>query len=246
MPRDLLLVVGDEIIESPMAWRSRYFESHAYRALLRGYFRAGARWTAAPRPELKDELYDPAWRDGDEPARLLLTEVEPTFDAADFIRCGRDVFGQRSNVTNAFGIAWLRRHLEGRFRVHELALRDSHPMHIDASVLPLAPGRLLINPERVPEVPPAFHDWEILVAPPPSIPEDHPLFLTSRWINMNLLSLDEQRVVVEAQDQPMIAALRRWGFTPVPCAFRNFNSFGGSFHCATADVRRRGPLVSYW
>lgn len=248
MPRDLLLVVGDELIESPMAWRSRYFEANAYRPLLKAYFRAGARWTAAPRPELTDALYDPEWRDpGDDgPTRLLLTEVEPTFDAADFIRCGRDLFAQRSNVTNAFGIEWLRRHLGPDFRVHELALRDSHPMHIDASLMPLAPGRLLINPERVPEIPAQFKSWEILVAPPPSIPESHPLYMTSRWINMNVLSLDERRVVVEAQDEPMIVALKRWGFEPVPCPFRNFNSFGGSFHCATADIRRRGALESYW
>jgi glycine amidinotransferase len=31
MPRDVLLVVGNEIIESPMAWRSRYFEYRPYR-----------------------------------------------------------------------------------------------------------------------------------------------------------------------------------------------------------------------
>ena len=26
MPRDILIVVGNEIIEAPMAWRSRFFE----------------------------------------------------------------------------------------------------------------------------------------------------------------------------------------------------------------------------
>ncbi|MCA1634361.1 MAG: amidinotransferase, partial [Acidobacteria bacterium] len=48
------------------------------------------------------------------------------------------------------------------------------------------------------------------------------------------------------QDEPMISALKKWGFTPIPCNFRNFNSFGGSFHCATLDVRRRGKLESYF
>ena len=60
MPRDLLLVVGDEIIEAPMAWRCRYFEINAYRALISEYFRAGARWTAAPKPTLRDEQYCPS------------------------------------------------------------------------------------------------------------------------------------------------------------------------------------------
>jgi len=53
-------------------------------------------------------------------------------------------------------------------------------------------------------------------------------------------------VVVERQDEPMISAMKKWGFTPIPCNFRNFNSFGGSFHCATLDVRRRGKLESYF
>lgn len=55
---------------------------------------------------------------------------------------------------------------------------------------------------------------------------------------MNILMLDENRVIVEKQDDSMIAAMKRWGFTPIPCNFRYFNSFGGSFHCATLDVRR--------
>ncbi len=56
---------------------------------------------------------------------------------------------------------------------------------------------------------------------------------------MNILMLDEERVIVERQDEPMIKALKGWGFKPILCNFRNFNSFGGSFHCATLDVRRR-------
>src|SRR5690606_4769911 len=30
VPRDVIIVIGDEIIEAPMSWRSRYFESYAY------------------------------------------------------------------------------------------------------------------------------------------------------------------------------------------------------------------------
>lgn len=58
MPRDILTVVGDEIIEAPMAWRSRFFEYRAYRPLIKSYFRQGARWTTAPKPQMSDELYD--------------------------------------------------------------------------------------------------------------------------------------------------------------------------------------------
>ena len=58
MPRDIILVVGDEVIEAPMAWRSRFFEYRAYRPLMKEYFQRGARWTTAPKPQMSDALYD--------------------------------------------------------------------------------------------------------------------------------------------------------------------------------------------
>ena len=217
MPRDVLLVVGDEIIECPLAWRSRYFETLAYRPLLKEYFLGGAKWSAAPKPELRDELYDASWKEQHEGAstRLVITEHEPTFDAADFTRCGRDLIVQKSNVTNSFGIEWLRRHLGDQYRIHVLEFNDAHPMHIDATLMPIAPGKLLIHPDRVPVVPKIFRGWEVLRAPRPIIPDSHPLYMTSKWINMNILMLDEKRVVVECQDEPMIAAMKWWGFTPI-------------------------------
>ena len=138
-PRDSMLVIGDEIIETPMAWPCRYFETHSYRTLLKDYFRRGARWTAAPKPQLTDELFDPEFRtpgEGD-PMRYILTEFEPVFDAADFVRAGRDLFVTRSNVTNRMGIEWVRRHLGDGYRVHEIESRCRTPMHIDTTILPL-------------------------------------------------------------------------------------------------------------
>ena len=123
---------------------------------------------------------------------------------------------------------------------------DLHPMHIDATILPLAPGKLLVNPERVKQVPAIFKSWDILQARRPCLPDAHPLYMTSKWINMNVLSLDHERVIVEKGEESIIKALKVWGFKPIPCPFRNFNSFGGSFHCATLDVRRRGGLESYF
>lgn len=248
MPRDLLLVAGNEIIETPGAWRSRYFELFAYRSLLKHYFRNGAKWTSAPKPELADDLYVHDYvppKDGKE-MRYVLTEFEPVFDAADFIRCGKDIFVHRSNVTNGSGIQWLRRHLEDTHTIHEIEVEDTQPMHIDSTFMPLAPGKLLVNPERVKRIPDLFKSWDVLYTPEPCIPHDHPLYMSSRWITMNVLMLDETRVVVEEQERPLIDALRRWGLEPIPCKFRSFNCFGGSFHCATLDIRRRGGLQSYF
>lgn len=252
-PRDSLLVVGDEIIETPMAWRCRYFETHSFRPVLKEYFHAGARWTSAPKPQLTDELYDAGYQapaDG-EPLTYVTTEFEPVFDAADIVRCGRDLFAIRSNVTNLTGIEWLRRHLGSGYQVHVIEQRCPRPMHIDTTFMPLAPGKLLVNPEyldpaRLPEM---FDNWDILIAPEPD-PIDSTLLrllsMCGKWLSMNVLMLDEQRVIVEKHQTSMIRALERWGFEPIPCAFLHYAPFGGSFHCATLDVRRRGILESYF
>jgi glycine amidinotransferase len=42
-PRDIYLVVGNEIIETPTWWRSRQLEGDAYRQLFKEYFVGGAR-----------------------------------------------------------------------------------------------------------------------------------------------------------------------------------------------------------
>ena len=248
MPRDSFLCLGNEIIEVPMAWRSRYHEAAPFRRILKDYFKRGARWTAAPKPELKDELYDEDFVTPEQggPMRYSITEFEPAFDAADFIRCGRDIFCQKSNVTNSFGIEWLSRHLGDDYRIHVCPFNDTRPMHIDASLMPLAPGKVLVNPDRVPEVPEQFKDWDVFVAPRPVLRDDACLHMCSNWISMNILMLDHRRVFVESSEEPLVRSFREWGFEPIPVGLRSFNTFGGGFHCCTLDVRRRGGLESYF
>jgi glycine amidinotransferase len=130
--------------------------------------------------------------------------------------------------------------------VHVLEPDDPHPMHIDATMMPLAPGKLLVNPERLPEVPPQFRSWDVRAAPPPNAEGARRLYMSSAWVSMNLLSLDERRVLVEEKETELQAMLRSWGMEPVPRPFRSFNALGGSFHCATLDIRRRGGLQSYF
>ncbi|HEY3355428.1 MAG TPA: amidinotransferase [Polyangia bacterium] len=262
-PRDLVLVVGDELIECASPVRHRHFESLAYHRLFTEYFQAGARWSSAPRPALRDALYDQTAAarivERTDPARpktlargaehaYPITDLEPVFEAADFMRCGRDLFVTRSVVTNAPGIEWVRRHLGAGFRVHEIATRCAAPWHIDTTFVPLAPGKALVNPDWVEELPACLASWKILPAPRPTYGATSPMAqpqLTSQWLSMNVLSLDEKRVLVDAQQAELIRALRGFGFEPVPIPFDAVGVFGGSFHCATLDVRRRGALESY-
>ena len=249
-PRDPFIVIGNEIIETPMADRGRYFEASAYRSLFKEYLKAGAKWVSAPKPQLLDALYDMDFRPseyGDEEMRYVVTEFEPVFDAADFVRCGRDIFGQKSHVTNELGILWLQRHLGDEYRVHTIKSRSPQAIHIDTTLMPLAPGKVLVNPEwtDMEQIRTLFKGWDLLIAPR-AVDGDHGVSLISSWANMNVLMLDEERVIVEKHQEPMIKALKEWGFKPIPCAFEHYYNFLGAFHCATLDVRRRGTLQSYF
>jgi glycine amidinotransferase len=251
-PRDLLLVIGDEIIEAPMAQRGRFFEYRAYRRLIAEYFRAGARWTAAPKPLMTDELYDERARECVEPfdfaARPLLTELEPAFDAASFVRFGRDIFWQPDLVSNQFGADWLQRHLGDGFRVHRIAFREPLPSHIGTTLVPVRPGIVLVNPHR-PCLDDSFdlftaNGWRV-VAAPPSVRGRHSREV-SNWISMNILMLDETTAVVERAETPTIELLESLGCEVLTCELDAVYPLGGGFHCCTADIRRDGTLQSYF
>jgi glycine amidinotransferase len=254
-PRDVLLVVGEEIIEAPMAQRSRYFESRAYRSLLKEYFLGGARWTAAPKTTMADGLYVSNYETASAPydfsSHPSLTELEICFDAASFSRMGRDVFWQPDIVSNRLGAEWLQRHLGEEFRVHRVEFEDRHPHHIDATFVPLRPGLALTNPERPPK-----HgclrlfeqnDWQLIDAVPSARPKrSASVEEPSSWISMNILSLDQRTVVIEDAEQPFGELLSSHGFEVLTCPFDAVYKFGGSFHCCSLDVRRRGELESYF
>jgi len=247
-PRDLCLIIGNEILETPMACRERYFELFAYKTLFKEYFQAGAKWTSAPRPELLGDLYEENYKTKPQKTNgFCLTEFEPVFDAADFVRCGRDIFGQLSHVTNKMGVEWLSRHLDGKYQIHIIENRDPKAWHIDTSFMPLAPGKVLVNPEFVDlkKIPSILKTWDILVAPPP-VPYKVPPKVMSDWISINTLMLDQRRIIVEKRQKPLIRALKDWGFSPIPCSFEAYYPFLGGFHCATLDVRRTGSLQSYF
>jgi glycine amidinotransferase len=265
-PRDLLLTVGNEILEATMSQRSRWFEYLCYRPLLEQYYREDPsfRWEAAPKPRLTDESYvsNDFWLDFDllpEEEQLEkhtykkqwnLLEREPLFDAADVGRFGRDLFVQRSTVTNAAGIDWLRRHFPNH-RVHEVLFKEGSPMHIDATFVPLRPGLALSNRRRVPltqEMKDLFkkNDWEIAECAPPAHDRKAKLSFCSVWLSMNILMLDPQTVCVEEQEKAQMEQLDKLGFEVIPVPFWDVAAFGGGLHCATADVYREGTLEDYF
>ena len=73
------------------------------------------------------------------------------------------------------------------------------------------------------------------------------MYNCSRWIMMNVVMLDEKRVIVSAgRGAASCGKLKEWGFEPIECPFWDFETIGGGFHCATVDIapaRRAAVLL---
>jgi glycine amidinotransferase len=243
-PRDVFLVIGNRIIECPMADRGRYFEAFPYRKILKELAISGWNWVAAPKPTLSDELYQ---SDNCSNFPYSITEFEPTFDGADFMRFGNNIIGQISHVTNYSGVKWLQSFLGDKYKIHLIKSKCPEALHIDTTLVPLSKEKVLINPEFVnPSFLPDFlNTWKIIEAPKPDsfMTEIDGYRVVSDWMSINILSLDQKRVIVEKKQKSLIQTLKDEGFEPIPCAFEDYYIFGGSFHCATLDISRKAkPL----
>lgn len=250
-PRDAFLVIGNEIIEAPMSWRCRYFESLPYKKLFNEYFENGAKWTAAPKPALSDDLYtEDASSKLNNEVVCITNESEIVFDAADFVKFGKDIIVARSHTTNLKGIAWLERHLGSNYTIHCIEnVRAKCPMHLDTTLIPIAPGRLIINPKYfdTSNLPSIFRSWEIFTAPEPECFEGiNTTYFGSLWLSLNMLCIAPNKVIVEARQKRLIKQLNDWGVETIPCPFAHYEPYEGAFHCATLDIRRRGALQSYF
>ena len=263
-PRDVLLTVGNEILEATMSYRSRWYEYLCYRPLLEKYFQEDPnfRWEAAPKPRLGANTYkEDFWRKWEKKSKAekeqaiydqdwVLTEKEPCFDAADFARAGEDLFVYLSSVTNRAGIDWLRRHFS-KHRIHAIWFYETNPIHIDATFVLLRPGLALSNPKRKPMAPKMVeffknNDWEIVECGEPALGGYPPLSFCSQWLSMNTLMLDPKTICVDAQEVKQMEQFDKLGFEVIPVPFGDVSAFGGGLHCATADVFREGDCENYF
>jgi scyllo-inosamine-4-phosphate amidinotransferase 1 len=241
-PRDVLLAINQMIIEAPLPLRSRFFDAFAYKDILIDYMERGSVWISAPKPRLRDEMYDVR-----PDVALRLTDREPAFDAANVLRLGRDLVYLVSNTGNELGLRWLRSVLGPSYRV--TACRGLYNgSHIDTTIVPLRPGLVLLNPARVKSesVPSVFDGWDVLWAPEmKSTRFEGSLPYCSDWIGINLLMVSPELAIVDKRQVELIGLLERNGIDVVALELRHARTLSGGFHCATLDVRRRGTLDDY-
>lgn len=245
-PRDLILPLGDMLLETPSPTRSRYFETRLYDDILYEAFDDGALWFSAPKPRLLDDLYD---IEGDVKGRSTLLDKEICFDAPNIVRVGKDLLYQVSNSGNMKGFKWLKRLLEPMgYRLHYSELYSY--AHFDSTIIPLRPGLVLLNGDRVnpDNCPEIFKNWDKIyfddcVTQGCKIPGYHSP--CSPYIGLNILSVDENTIICDSAQEPLMRELEKYNITSVPVKFRHAMTLAGGIHCTTLDLRRRGTLESY-
>jgi glycine amidinotransferase len=186
-----------------------------------------------------DELYNEQCVGN--PDILALTEVCPSFDAANIIRSNNDVLYLVSNSGNLEGARLLQDLLGEETKVHLLQGVYSY-MHIDTTICFLREGLMLLNPERIKNIdvlPEPFRNWDVIWCPEPVDIGFYPGYNhASTWVNMNLFSISENLVALEQNQEPTRKELEKHGIECAMLPMRQGRTLSGIFHCVTLDLER--------
>lgn len=113
-------------------------------------------------------------------------------------------------------------------------------VHIDSTIAPLREGLVMLNASRVNQVncPRAFDGWEKIWVQDVVAQDFYEYPYASKWVGMNVLSIDENTVIIDAAQTQLIKDLERCRITAIPLTLRHSRTLGGSFHCVTLDLVR--------
>jgi len=210
-PRDRLLVWGDTMVDVNMMYPCRNQEIKNYTRLLAD-------------------------------ARNILTMPRDSgmiLDAANICRLGDTWLFLESASGNRAAYEWLCT----KFPKVNIELCNFYSgVHIDSTIVPLREGLVMLNASRVTSdnCPRAFDYWEkIWVTDDMIVPQDFYQYpYASKWIAMNMLVLDPETVIVDADQTALIPVLKSHGFDIIPLRLRHSRTLGGGFHCVTLDTHR--------
>lgn len=256
-PRDQVLVIGNKIIETPCIWRKRYFENDLLKTIFQKKSEEGADWIIAPRPLMKDESFDLEYARKSKNVNIdwnhydkMEKSFEMMFDGAQCLKFGKDIIMNVANKNHEMGYTWLKSILGETFNIHKVSLCDHH---IDSMLMPLAPGKLLINPEsmlnQIEQLPLELQKWDRIIVPEKCLPSaDH--HLASANIYTNVLPLGNNTIMVfsesKSPDFELVKTLEKNRFEVVHVRLRHSRLFGGGAHCVTLDLNRDEKLEDYF
>lgn len=230
-PRDSVFIHGKLTLSAPMPIKARKNEWKSFKKYLNNPISIECCY--------EKELYNINCINSKN--TLALTEHSPAFDAANIIRANDDILFLISNTGNKKGANLLREILGNDVRVHLLENVYSY-IHIDSTVAFLREGLMLLNPERIKNkqvLPKPFCIWDAIWCPEPvDIGYYGNYNNASKWINMNLFSINPHLVVLEQNQHSLRKELEKYGIECAMLPMRHQRTLGGGFHCVTLDLER--------
>jgi N-dimethylarginine dimethylaminohydrolase len=230
-PRDSVFIHGNLTLATPMPIRARHNEWKSFEKYLANPVYIDCSYN--------ENLYNLNCLGNKD--ILALTEHSSAFDAANIIRANDDVLYLVSNTGNKKGLQLLQEFLGQNAKVHSLESVYSY-IHIDSTVAFLREGLMLLNPERIKDksvLPKPFRDWDEIWCPEPVDVRYYGSYNNaSKWINMNLFSINENLVVLEENQQNLRKKLERYNIECAMLPMRHQRTLGGGFHCVTLDLER--------
>lgn len=160
-----------------------------------------------------------------------------TMDAANVCRLGNTWLYLESDSGNRAAYDWLCKQLPD---ITIELVNFYAGVHIDSTICPLRDGFVVLNASRVTpqNCPRTFDGWTKLWVTDVEAQSFHEYPYASKWIGMNMLSVDPKTVIVDRQQYTLIEDLERAGFTVIPLQMRHSRTLGGGFHCVTLDLIR--------
>jgi glycine amidinotransferase len=113
-------------------------------------------------------------------------------------------------------------------------------VHIDSTIVALREGLVMLNASRVKfdQVPEVFDGWHKIWVNDVVAQDFYQYPYASKWIAMNMLTVDPHTVIVDRHQTALIKTLESYRFTVIPLELRHSRTLGGGFHCVTLDLVR--------
>jgi N-dimethylarginine dimethylaminohydrolase len=209
-PRDRLIVHGSTIIDPAMMYPCRDMELQCYH-----------------------DIVDQA-----EHYHFMPRNKGMILDAANVLRLGPDqMLFLESASGNRAAYDWLCHTLPDV----EIELCNFYAgVHIDSTIVALNKDTFVVNGSRVTAdtMPRMLQGKTIIMINDVVAQGFHEYPYASKWIALNMLSIDPQTVIVDTAQESMINVLEALNFTVVPLTLRHSRTLGGGFHCVTLDLVR--------
>jgi N-dimethylarginine dimethylaminohydrolase len=114
-------------------------------------------------------------------------------------------------------------------------------VHIDSTIVALREGLVMLNSSRVgfDSVPKVFDGWQKIWVNEVVAQDFYQYPYASKWIAMNMLTVDPTTVIVDRHQAELIKTLKSYQFEVIPLELRHSRTLGGGFHCVTLDLNRQ-------